>query len=308
MTTFIIRRLIYAVFVVAGVCIAVFFVTQALGDPARMMLPLEATDEQVEAFRHLKGWDRPIYIQFWDFMKNAIRLDFGESIWLHEDAFDLVLARFPRTVQLVLLSMFLSVVISIPLGILAGLKPQSTLDRMITTVGFAGVSIPDYFLAIILIIIFSMNLHWVKSSGYDGFNPQYYILPAMALAARPIGRIMLITRSSIMDALNKQYIVTARAKGIHESMVVIRHALKNALIPIITLGGWQMTRLLAGLTIAVEVVSAWPGVGLLAFNAIEHRDLPLLQANVFFVALVVTLLNLLIDISYAMVDPRIHYS
>ncbi len=308
MTQYIIRRLLYTMFVVAGVCVFVFVVTQMLGDPARMILPLEATEQEVQAYRHAQGWDRPVLVQFWDFAKGAVRLDFGESIWLRESALKLVVERFPRTVQLVIVAMVLSVLISVPMGVVAALKPQSALDRFVTTVGFLGISVPDYFLAIALIIIFSMNLHWVKSSGYRGFDPQYYILPAIALAARPIGRIMLIARSSMMDELRRQYVVTARAKGVSETMIIVRHALKNALIPIITLGGWQVTRLLAGLTVAVEKVVGWPGVGKLALDAIQNHDLPLLQADVFFVALMVTLLNLAIDLSYAYVDPRIRYT
>jgi peptide/nickel transport system permease protein len=308
MTQYTIRRIFYSILVVAGVCVATFIITQMLGDPARIMLPLEATDEQVQAFRHAKGWDRPMLIQFWDFAKNAIRLDFGESIWLHDDALQVVLEHFPRTIQLVLASMLLAVLIAVPLGVIAALRPKSTLDQIITTLGFTGVSVPDYFLIIILIIIFSLKLGWVKSSGYNGFDPQYYLLPAIALAARPIGQVMLIARSGMMDEMRRQYMVTAKAKGVPDRSAIIRHALRNAWIPIITMGGWQMTRLLAGLTVAVETISAWPGVGRLAFEAIEHHDLPLLQADVFFVALIVTGLNLLIDIAYAFIDPRIHYS
>ncbi len=219
----------------------------------------------------------------------------------------IVIERFPRTVQLGIASIILAAILAVPAGAIAAIKPQSALDRLITTISFAGVSLPEYFLMSVFIIIFAVQLGWRKSSGYDGFNPQYFALPALALAARPVGQIMIITRSAMMDELRKQYVVTARAKGLKASAVIISHVLKNALIPVITLGGWQMTRMLGGLTVAVEAVAGWPGVGKLALDAIQQHDLPLLQADTFFVALTVTLLNLLIDISYGYADPRIRY-
>jgi peptide/nickel transport system permease protein len=306
MGQFIIRRLIYSVAVVAGVSVFVFIITHMLGDPARMMLPLEASEEEVETFREAMGFNDPILVQFWNFVKNAVRLDFGDSIWQREPAMDLVLERLPRTLELVAIATVLSLVLAVPMGALASLKPRSLLDRACTVSSLVGVSIPDFWLGLILILIFAVGLGIFKTSGYGGLP--YLVLPAVTLAARSIGQITLITRSAMIDELNQPYMATARAKGLSEKAVVARHALRNATIPIITLSAWQIARMVSGLTVAVETVFAWPGVGLLAIQAIQRRDLPLIQADVFVVALVVVLLNLVLDILYGFFDPRIRYS
>lgn len=277
-----------------------------MGDPARMMLPLESTEEEVEAFREAMGFNDPLYLQFWNFATNAVRGDFGDSIWQREPALSLVLERLPKTLQLVVISTVVALLLALPLGVLAALKPRSALDRVCTVGALVGVSIPDFWLGLILILVFAVQFGLFYTSGSGSWR--HIVLPALTLAARPLGQITLITRSAMIDELSQQYMVTARAKGIHERAVVVNHALRNALIPIITLSAWQIARLLAGLTVAVETVFAWPGVGLLAIQAIQRRDLPLIMADVFVVALAVTLLNLFLDILYAAVDPRIRYS
>jgi peptide/nickel transport system permease protein len=306
MSQFIMRRLLYSVAVVVGVSIFVFIITHMLGDPARMMLPLESTDEEVEAFRDAMGFNDPLLVQFWHFATNAARGDFGDSLWQREPALSLVMERLPKTLQLVVISTALALILSIPLGVLAALKPRSPLDRVCTIGSLCGVSVPDFWLGLILILLFAVQLHLFYTSGSGTWR--HLILPSLTLAARPIGQITLITRSAMIDELNQQYMITARAKGLRERVIVVNHALRNALIPIITLSAWQIARLVAGLTVAVETVFAWPGVGLLAIQAIQRRDLPLIQADVFVVALVVTLLNLVLDILYAVFDPRIRYN
>jgi peptide/nickel transport system permease protein len=305
-TQFVMRRLLYSIAVIVGVSVFVFIITHMLGDPARMMLPLESTEEEVQAFRQAMGFNDPLYVQFWRFASNAARGDFGDSLWQRVPAMPLVLERLPKTLQLVVISTVLAVLLSIPLGVLAALKPRSLLDRACTIGSLCGVSLPDFWLGLIMILVFAVGLHLFYTSGSGTWR--HLVLPSLTLAARPIGQITLITRSAMIDELNQQYMVTARAKGLRESVVVTRHALRNALIPIITLSAWQIARLVAGLTVAVETVFAWPGVGLLAIQAIQRRDLPLIQADVFMVALVVTLLNLVLDILYAVFDPRIRYS
>ncbi len=306
MGQFIARRLLYSIAVVVGVSVFVFIITHMLGDPARMMLPLESTDEEVEAFREAMGFNDPLHVQFWHFAKNAVRGDFGDSLWQREPAMPLVLERLPKTMLLVVLSTALALLLSIPLGVLAALRPRSLLDRACTVSSLVGVSIPDFWLGLILILLFAVQLGLFYTSGSGTWK--HVVLPTLTLAARPIGQITLITRSSMIDELSQQYMITARAKGLRERVVVVNHALRNALIPIITLSAWQIARLVAGLTVAVETVFAWPGVGLLAIQAIQRRDLPLIQADVFVVALVVTLLNLVLDITYAIFDPRIRYT
>jgi peptide/nickel transport system permease protein len=303
---FILRRLLYSVAVVVGVSVFVFVITHMLGDPARMMLPLESTDEEVEAFRDAMGFNDPLLVQFWRFATNAAQGDFGDSLWQREPALALVLERLPKTLQLVVISTTLALVLSIPLGVLAALKPRSILDRLCTVGSLTGVSIPDFWLGLILILVFAVQFHLFYTSGSGTWR--HLVLPSLTLAARPIGQITLITRSAMIDELSQQYMITARAKGLRERVVVVNHALRNAFIPIITLSAWQIARLVAGLTVAVETVFAWPGVGLLAIQAIQRRDLPLIQADVFVVALLVTLLNLILDILYAACDPRIRYN
>ncbi len=306
MSQFIIRRLIYSVAVIVGVSIFVFIITHMLGDPARMMLPLESTEEEVEAFRDAMGFNDPILVQFWRFAGNAARLDFGDSIWQREPAMQLVMERLPKTMQLVAISTVLSLVLAIPLGVLASLKPRSLLDRVCTVSSLFGVSIPDFWLGLILILIFAVQWHVFFTSGYGGLR--YLVLPAITMAARSIGQITLITRSAMIDELSQPYMATARSKGLSERAAVTNHALRNATIPIITLSAWQIARMVSGLTVAVETVFAWPGIGLLAIQAIQRRDLPLIQADVFVVALVVVVLNLVLDILYGLFDPRIRYA
>ncbi len=303
MTAYFIRRLLQSVLVIVGVCVIVFVITRAIGDPARMMLPLEASEEEVEAFRDRMGFNDPLYVQFWDWARNAMRGDFGDSLWQRTPAMQLVLERMPATLLLCSTAIVLALVASLPLGILAALRPRSWLDKATTSFSLIGVCIPDFWLGLMLILIFAVSLRLVFTSGYGTWK--HLVLPAIALAARPWGRITQIVRTSMMDEMHRTYMMTARAKGLAEHNVIITHALKNASIPIVTLAAWELTRMLAGYTIVVETVFAWPGFGQLAMQAIERRDLTLIQADVFVVALIVVVMNIAIDFIYAMLDPRV---
>jgi peptide/nickel transport system permease protein len=298
-----IRRLLQSILVIVGVSIVVFVITRAIGDPARMSMPLEATDEQVEAYAQRMGFRDPLVVQFWNWARKALRGDFGDSLWQREPALGLVLERVPATLQLCFTAIILAVGASIPLGILAALRPRSWLDKLTTSFSLVGVCIPDFWLGLMLIMLFAVSIHLFFTSGYG--TPRHLILPAITLAARPWGRITQIVRSSMMDEMNRTYMITARAKGLSEQKVIISHALKNASIPIVTLAAWELTRMLAGYTIVVETVFAWPGFGQLAMQAIEERDLTLIQANVFVVALIVVAMNIAIDFVYATLDPRV---
>jgi peptide/nickel transport system permease protein len=281
----------------------VFVITRAIGDPARMMLPLEATEEQVEAFRDKMGFNDPLWVQFWNWGKNAIRGDFGDSLWQRTDAMHLVLERMPATLLLCSTAIVIAVAASLPLGILAALRPRSWLDKATTSFSLIGVCIPDFWLGLMMILLFAVALRLFFTSGYGTWK--HLMLPAVALAARPWGRITQIVRTSMMDEMHRTYMMTARAKGLTERNVIMSHALKNASIPIVTLAAWELTRMLAGYTIVVETVFAWPGFGQLAMQAIERRDLTLIQADVFVVALIVVVMNIAIDLVYAMLDPRV---
>ncbi len=303
MAAYLIRRLLQSVLVIVGVSMIVFVVTRAIGDPARMMLPLEATEEQVEAFRDKMGFNDPLWVQFWDWGKNAIRGDFGDSLWQRTDAMQLVLERMPATLLLCSTAIVIAVAASLPLGILAALRPRSWLDKATTSFSLIGVCIPDFWLGLMMILLFAVALRLFYTSGYGTWK--HLALPAIALAARPWGRITQIVRSSMMDEMHRTYMMTARAKGLTERNVIMSHALKNASIPIVTLAAWELTRMLAGYTIVVETVFAWPGFGQLAMQAIERRDLTLIQADVFVVALMIVVLNIAIDLIYAALDPRV---
>jgi len=303
MTAYLIRRLLQSILVIVGVSMIVFVVTRAIGDPARMMLPLEASEEDVEAFRDRMGFNDPLWVQFWNWGKNAIRGDFGDSLWQRTDAMQLVLERMPATLLLCSTAIVIAVAASIPLGILAALRPRSWLDKATTSFSLIGVCIPDFWLGLMMILVFAVALRLFFTSGYGTWR--HLVLPAVALAARPWGRITQIVRSSMMDEMHRTYMMTARAKGLTEQNVIMSHALKNASIPIVTLAAWELTRMLAGYTIVVETVFAWPGFGQLAMQAIERRDLTLIQANVFVVALMIVVLNIAIDLIYAALDPRV---
>jgi peptide/nickel transport system permease protein len=303
MTAYLIRRLLQSVLVILGVSIIVFVVTRAIGDPARMMLPLEASEEQVEAFRDKMGFNDPLWVQFWNWGKNAVRGDFGDSLWQRTPAMQLVLERMPATLLLCSTAILLAVAASLPLGILAALRPRSWLDKITTSFSLIGVCIPDFWLGLMLILVLAVGLRIFFTSGYGTWR--HLVLPAVALAARPWGRITQIVRTSMMDEMHRTYMMTARAKGLAEQNVIMSHALKNASIPIVTLAAWELTRMLAGYTIVVETVFAWPGFGQLAMQAIERRDLTLIQADVFVVALMIVVLNIAIDLVYAALDPRV---
>ncbi|MGB3906432.1 MAG: ABC transporter permease [Anaerolineae bacterium] len=302
-TAYFIRRLLQSVLVIVGVSVVVFVITRAIGDPARMMMPLEASDEEVEAFAVRMGFRDPLHVQFWNWAKDAVRGDFGDSLWQRVPAMELVLERLPASLLLCFTAITLAVLASLPLGVLAALRPRSWLDKLTTSISLIGVCIPDFWLGLMLILMFAVTIHLFFTSGYG--TPRHLILPAVTLAARPWGRITQIVRSSMMDEMHRTYMMTARAKGLTEQKVIISHALKNASIPIVTLAAWELTRMLAGYTIVVETVFAWPGFGYLALQAIQRRDLTLIQADVFVVALIVVAMNISIDFIYAALDPRV---
>jgi peptide/nickel transport system permease protein len=306
MSAYLVRRLVYSIAVVVGVSVFVFIITHLVGDPARVILPIHASEEQYQQTREQLGYNDPLYEQFARFMGKAVQGDFGDSLWFDRPALPLVFDRLPATFLLVGTAMIIAVVLAVPLGILAAIRPRSWLDHTATLLSMVGMSIADFWLGLMLIYIFPVSLGLFYTSGYGTW--EHLVLPAVTLAARPLGRITQIVRSSVLDELDKNYVMAARARGLSEQMTLGGHALRNALIPIVTLTGFELTRLLAGFTVIVEAVFAWPGVGLLAVDAIKNQDLPLLQADVFVVALIVVVINLAVDLSYGLLDPRIRYT
>ena len=300
------RRLFYAVLSVAAVSVLVFLITHVIGDPVDLMLPIEATEAQRFQMRETLGLNDPLIVQFGRFGFNALRGDFGNSLWQRQPALPLVLERLPATFYLSFAAIGIAIVFAVPLGVLAALRPRSALDHFCSLGSLVGMCVASNWLGLMLILIFAVNLGWFFTSGYGTWK--HLVLPAVTLAAAPLGRITQIVRSSVLDELNRNYVTAARSRGLSEQSVIMGHALKNAAIPIVTLSGWELSRLLAGFTVIVEVVFGWPGVGLLAMDAIRRQDLPLLQADVFVVGVLVVVLNLLIDMTYGWFDPRIRYT
>lgn len=284
--------------------IVVFFVTHLLGDPARLMLRPEATEEQVQALRESLGLDDPLLVQFGRFTGDIIRGDFGDSLWQRVPALPIVLDRIPATLYLAGITLTVAIPIAVVLGIISAVKPRSIADRIVTVVSLTGVSTADFWLGLMLILFFAVELGWLPTSGYGG--AQYVILPAAALAVRPIGRVSQVVRSAMLEELSKGYVTTARSKGLGERVVVFYHTLKNAGIPIITLVGDEASALLNG-AVVIETLFGWPGVGILLIQAIERRDLPLIEASVIAIAVMIVLVNLLVDLTYTFLDPRVRY-
>lgn len=303
MGRFILRRLGQGLLVVLGVSLVVFVAMRVFGDPAKVMLPLSATAEQRAAFEHLIGLDRPLPEQFVAFVGDLVTLDFGESLWQRRPAMEVVFERLPNTLMLIGAGLGFAILLALPLGAIAALRPGGIVDRVTVIGGLVGLSTPQFWLGLLLIMLFAVNLGWLPTSGYGGIS--YLVLPALTLALPSMARMVLLVRSQVIDELNQQYVKTARAKGLRFHQVLFGHALRNTLIPFVTLAGWEVISALAGYTVVVESVFAWPGLGLTAIQAIQRNDLFLLQAIVFTVAIAIVLVNILLDVVYKFIDPRI---
>ena len=302
-----IRRGIYSVVVILGLVVVVFFVTRLLGDPIRLMLPPQASDQQIETVQTQFGLNDPLLTQFGRYLQGAVQGDFGDSIWMRQPAMPIVLERLPRTLFLASVTIALALPLAVLMGVISAVRPRSLIDRVVTVVSLGGLSVADFWLGLMAILLFAVELGWLPTSGYAGLTGwQFVVLPALTLAVRPIGRISQIQRSSMLDELAQGYVTTARAKGLGERIVIIGHALRNAAIPTVTLAGTELSSLLNG-AIVIETIFGWPGIGSLLIQAIERRDMPLVVASTIVIATMIILLNLAIDLLYAALDPRIRY-
>jgi peptide/nickel transport system permease protein len=306
MATFLVRRLLQGVIVVVAAAIFVFVATRAVGDPVDFILPLSASQEQRDNLRVELGFDRPMSEQFVDYAGDVARLDFGESTYLNDDALTVVFDYLPKTLQLVGFGMLISLVTSLPLGVLASRKPGGRLDQILTTASLTGLSMPQFFLGQVLVAVFITRLTWFD----PGPGPWHknLVLPAICMALPAVGRLAMTVRSAMIEELNSQYVKVARAKGMPGHRVSGVHALRNAGIPFVTLFGWELIRALAGYTVVVETVFAWPGLGFVLIQGIKERDFYLVQASVFVVAVVVVIISILIDVVYKALDPRVQLS
>lgn len=305
MSRYIAKRLQQSILVILGVSVVVFFIMHLTGDPASLMLPLDASPEDVAAFRSVMGLDDPLHIQYSRFLKNAVRGDFGLSLRHNQPALRLVLERMPATFELTAAAMFIAIIVAIPAGVVSATRRYSAADYIGTVAGLWGQSMPVFWLGIMLILLFAVKLPILPASGRGGLS--HLILPAVTLGMYSTATIMRLLRSGMVEVLKQDYIKTARAKGLAGKIVIYKHALKNALIPVATVIGLQFGALLGGAVIT-ESIFAWPGVGRLAVQAINARDIPLVQAVVFIMALAIVAINLLTDIVYTYLDPRIRYN
>jgi peptide/nickel transport system permease protein len=303
MGRYLLTRVAQAIVVVLGVTIVVFVVTRLIGDPVKVMLPLEATAENRAALEAQLGLDRPIVVQFIDYVSGASRLDFGDSLWQRRPAMEIVFEKLPATFLLVLSGFGLALVAGVSLGITAALRPGSLLDRSMVSLSLVGLSVPQFWLGLLLIILFSVTLGWLPTSGTGTLA--HLILPAVTMAAPITGRLAMMTRSAMIDELNTQHVASAKAKGLGRARIVGLHALKGASVAVLPLAGWELIGALAGFSVIVETVFAWPGLGFTAIQAIQRQDLFLLQAIVFIVALMVVIVNIVIDVIHAAIDPNV---
>ncbi|MFN8524397.1 MAG: ABC transporter permease [Chloroflexota bacterium] len=290
--------------VLAGVLAIVFLLGHGIGDPAKVMLPPEATQEQYMAFRREHGLDDPLYVQFWRAGSGWLRGDFGVSLWQRVPAMPVALERIPATLYLTAVTVLLALPLAVVIGTVSAIRPRSLLDRVLTVISLGGVSAAEFWVGLMLILLVAVQLELLPTSGYGGL--EYAILPALTLGFRPIGRVAQVARSSMLDEISKPYVTTARAKGLAERTAIFGHALRNAALPIITLCGDETASLLNG-AVVIETVFGWPGIGSLLIQAISRRDLPLVEAVVFVIALMIISLNLIVDIVYTRINPRVRF-
>ncbi len=280
----------------------VFFVLRITGDPAQAMLPDDATEEDYIEFRQLWGLDKPLMEQFYIYCKNFVHGDFGQSYKDGRDVFEIISQRLPKSVWLMGMSIIFSIVVGLPLGIYAALHRNSFGDRFIMGTAVFGFSMPNFFLGIMFILIFSMKLHWLPSAGSDTWL--HLLMPMITIGMTRMGSYARYTRSAMLNVLSKPYIITAKAKGASRNRMVYLHALPNAAIPIVTVIGTSIGHMVGG-SVVIENVFAWPGVGRLLVSSVAVRDLPVVQAIVIIMGLAMVLANLLVDFTYGLLDPRI---
>ncbi|HEU4494597.1 MAG TPA: ABC transporter permease [Rubrobacteraceae bacterium] len=333
MAEYIGRRVLQIIPVLLGVSIVVFFMVRAIpGDPAQLLLGQQATQEQVQQVRQNMGLDKPIIVQYGIFLADALRGDLGDSIVTGRPVTMELLARFPATLELTAFAMLVAVLVGVPVGVISAVKQYSWLDKFTSVLALTGISMPIFWLAMILIVIFFVNLGWLPFPGrlgtgyavtsitglvlvdslltlnfpafWDGLK--HLIMPAIALGTIPMAIIMRMTRSSMLEVMGEDYVRTARAKGVVPWRVIFKHALRNAMLPTVTVIGLQAGLLMGGALIT-ETIFSWPGVGQIAYQSVYQRDYAMVQGVVLYGAALFVLVNLLVDVLYAVLDPRVRY-
>lgn len=302
MERYLLRRLLQGIAVLWLLTVIVFLISHLSGNPVDLLLPQGATHQQRTAMIHDLGLDRPLPVQYWKFLSNAVQGDFGQSIRFHTPAMSLVLSHMPATIELALAALCLAIVIGIPLGTVAALNRGRPIDYATTSLLTLGQAVPSFWLAILLILWVGVDLAWLPIGGRSGFES--LILPAITLAVIPLVTVARVTRASVASVLPQDYVRTAEAKGLRRRMILRRHVVRNGLIPVITVGGILMGGLLSGAVIT-EQIFTWPGIGWLTIQAIEARDYAVVQAVTLVTAAIIVGLNLVVDFAYFALDPRI---
>ena len=305
MQSYLLRRLWQSALTLVGVSLLVFVILRVIpGDPAKMLLPEGAPQSAIEELNRELGLREPIWIQYGLFVRSVVRGDFGQSFQYRAPALRVVVERVPATIQLALTAMVLTVLVGVSIGVLAAVRRGTGYDYAGTVLAVLGQSLPNFWLGIMLVLLFGVTLRWLPTSGFQGW--QYLVLPSITLAAFPTALVARLTRSSLLEILSQEYIRTGRAKGLAEPAVILRHALRNATIPLLTLLGLQIGTLLGGAVIT-ESIFAWPGMGKLVVDAIFFRDFPVVQTVLILSATIFVAINLLVDVLYTVLDPRIRY-
>ena len=302
MKRYIVQRLLQGVVLLFMVAAIVFFLGRLTGNPVDLMLPEGSTPEDRIALIKTLGLDGPLYQQFLIFIGNALNGDLGTSIRMREPTVDVFFSRLPNTLAIIPWAILFAVLVGIPLGVVAALNRGNIVDRAAGAIAVLGIATPSFWLGVVLIFVFSVELGWLPSGRMGG--PEHYVLPVITLGSFLIAGFMRLVRSSMLDVVGSEFVKLARIKGLNEGVVVWKHCLRNALIPVLTLWGVFVGNLITG-AIIVETVFAWPGVGRLTYEAVIYRDFPLLQAIIILKAMLILLINLTVDILYAYVDPRI---
>ncbi|MFN4986348.1 MAG: ABC transporter permease [Ignavibacteria bacterium] len=306
MISYISRKIIYTLLVLLGVVLVTFFIRPP-GDPARVLLGQRADSASVAALREQLGLDKPLYNQVGTYMLNLSRGDLGRSIASQRPVSETIAERMPATALLALTSITLATVLGILVGVIAAWRPNSWVDSTMMSVSLLGISLPAFVVGLLMVLLFGVVLEWFPISGYVDKGPEYLVLPMITLAIRPLAIIARVTRSSMLEVLGQDYVRTARAKGLSTRTVFLKHALRNALNPVVTTVSAWFAGLLAG-TYFIEFIFNWPGIGLAAFNAIEKLDYPMIQGTVLFTAIIFVAVNTIADILYGYIDPKVRVS
>ncbi|WP_205910171.1 ABC transporter permease [Rhizobium rhizophilum] len=298
------RRAYHSIISLVGLLTLVFFLTRLTGDPSALYLPLDSSLEAREAFARMNGLDQPIHVQFLQYLQNLLSLDFGQSLRQNRSAIDVALEAFPATLKLAFVAMSLATTLAIIVGALAAARPRSIFDRVAGLVSLAGASTPDFWIAIVGILVLAVGLGVLPTSGTG--TGWHWIMPIAVLMLRPFGLLVQVVRGTMISALASPYIKTAHAKGMKRHKIIFGHALRNSLLPVITVAGDLATGLING-AVVVETIFGWPGIGKLMIDSIIQRDFAVVQSTILVTAIAIFIVNIAIDLLYVMLDPRIRY-